>query len=119
MEIFRLILKSELILDLENFFYVPPFSKNWILVSRFCDVGYGFLLDENVFSILKTKVSTSGGTLINDLYKLNLDSIFELNYLPMHVDSIIKRSKMDENSSMFWHKKLGHIFIERIKKNNE
>jgi HD superfamily phosphohydrolase YqeK len=34
----------------------------------------------------------------------------------MHVDSIIKRSKMDENSSMFWHKRLGHIFIERIKK---
>jgi hypothetical protein len=103
-------------LDLENFFYVPSFSKNWILFSRFCDVGYGFLLDENVFSILKTKVSTSGGTLINDLYKLNLDSTFDLNYLSKHVDSIIERSKMDENSSMFWHKKLGHIFIERIKK---
>jgi hypothetical protein len=55
---FRLILKSKLILDLKNFFYVPPFSKNWILVSKFCGVGYGFLLDENVFSILKTKVST-------------------------------------------------------------
>jgi hypothetical protein len=24
----------------------------------------------------------------------------------MHVDSGIERSKMDENSSMFWHKKI-------------
>jgi hypothetical protein len=95
------------------------FLKIWFLISRFCDVGYGFLFDENVFSILKTKLSTSGGTLINDLYKINLDSTFKLNYLSMHVDSIIERSKMDENSSMFWHKKLGHIFIERIKKKNE
>ena len=87
MGIFRLILKFGLILDLKNFFYVPPFSRNWIFVSKLCNIGYGFLFDENIFNILKTKVSTSGGTLINDLYKINLDSTFELNYLSMHVDS--------------------------------
>ena len=48
MRTFRLILKSGLILDLEDFFYVPPFSRNWILVFKICNVGYGFLFDENI-----------------------------------------------------------------------
>jgi hypothetical protein len=48
MRTFRLILKSGLILDLEDFFYVPPFSRNWILVFKVCNVGYGFLFDENI-----------------------------------------------------------------------
>jgi hypothetical protein len=112
----RLILKFGLILDLKNSSMFHHFLKIWFLISRFCDVGYGFLFDENVFSILKTKLSTSGGTLINVLYKINLDSTFKLNYLSMHVDSIIKRSKMDENSFMFWYKRLDHIFIEIIKR---
>ena len=33
----------------------------------------------------------------------------------MHVDLIIKMSKINENSSMFWHRRLDHI-IERIKR---
>ena len=36
----------------------------------------------------------------------------------MHVQSNvgIKRSVMNENSSMLWHRRLGHISIERIKR---
>ena len=33
----------------------------------------------------------------------------------MHANVGIKRSLINENSSMLWHRRLGHISIERIK----
>ena len=34
----------------------------------------------------------------------------------MHVNVGIKRSLINENSFMLWHRRLGHISIERIKR---
>ena len=44
----RLVLKSGLILDLENIFYVLLFSRLLISVFRLCNVGHGFLFDGNI-----------------------------------------------------------------------
>ena len=96
--------------------YVPSFSKNLVLVSRFYNVGYRFLFVRNIFSILKNKVFIGGGTLIDGLYIIDLNLIFNPNYLSIHVDFSINWSKIEENSSMLWHKRLDHISIKRIKR---
>jgi hypothetical protein len=74
------------------------------------------LFDGHIFSNLKNKVFIGGGILIDGLHRIDLNPTFELSYLLMHVDSGIKMSKIDKNSSKLWHKRLGHLSIERIKR---
>jgi hypothetical protein len=116
MRTFRLILKFRFSMDLKNIFYVPSFSKIFISISKYYNISYGFSFNWNIFSILKNKIYIGDRTLINGLYKIDLDLTFKLNYLSMHVNSSIKRSKIDENPSMLWYKRLGHISIKRIKR---
>ena len=54
--------------------------------------------------------------LIDNLFKIDIDPSFECNYLNMHVNVGIKWSLINEKSSMLWHKRLRHIFIERLKR---
>lgn len=49
------------------------------------------------------------------MYKTDLDPTSESNYLALYVDIGIKWSIIDDNSFMLWHRRLEHIFIERIK----
>jgi len=51
--------------------------------------------------------------LSDDLY-LGLQNY--ATYSSMHVQIGIKRCNINENSSMLWHQRLGHISIERIKR---
>jgi hypothetical protein len=113
---FRLVLKFRLALNLKIFFYVPSFSKNFILFSKLYNVGYRFFYNGNIFSILKNKFSISGRALIDGLCKIDLGPSFELNYLSMHVYYGIKKSKIDENLFILRQKRLGCISIERIKR---
>ncbi|KAL0453767.1 UNVERIFIED_CONTAM: hypothetical protein Slati_1354800 [Sesamum latifolium] len=55
------------------------------------------------------------GTLSNGLYRINLQSDV-LCTLNVDVNADIKRCVMNDDSSVLWHRRLGHISIERIKK---
>jgi hypothetical protein len=84
-------ISKDIILPYSFFFliilnYVPSFSKNLVLVSRFYNVGYRFLFVRNIFSILKNKFFIGGGTLIDGLYIIDLNLIFNPNYSSIHVD---------------------------------
>ena len=48
---FRLILKSGYVLDLDNVFFIPHFSRNLISVSKLDIIGYGFWFINSTFSI--------------------------------------------------------------------
>ena len=113
---FRLVLETGFVLDSENTFYVPSFSRNLISIARLVGFDFSFLFENSTFSIFKNKVFVGGGYLVDCLYKIKLDSTYECNYSIMHVDVGIKRSLINENSSMLWHRRLGHISIERIKR---
>jgi len=52
--------------------------------------------------------------LSDGLYLLGLQNY--ATYTSMHVQTCIKRCNINENSSMLWHQRLGHISIERIKR---
>jgi hypothetical protein len=113
---FRIILKSGYVLDLENIFFIPEFSRNLIYVSKLDNVGSGFWFINSTFSIFKGEQFIGGGIKTDGLFKIDLDSNFENNYLSLHTDVGIKRSLMDQSSALLWHKRLRHISIERIKR---
>ncbi|KAG6639801.1 hypothetical protein CIPAW_10G127600 [Carya illinoinensis] len=105
--VFRVILKSGHVLDLNNVFYIPEFCRNLISVSKLVIKGYSFLF-ENVMTVFKNKIPVGSGTLVDNLFKLDIHPDFEENYLSLHSVGI-KRNLLNEKSSLLWHKRLGHI----------
>jgi hypothetical protein len=70
---YRLILKTGYVLDLENVFYIPSFSRNFISVSKLDVFGYGFWFINSTFSIFRDNNFVGGGIKIDGLFKLSLD----------------------------------------------
>lgn len=60
------------------------------------------------------------GILFDGLYKLNMDLWFVRSLLTMHENDVmnvgVKRGILNENSLALWHKRLGHISQERMKR---
>jgi hypothetical protein len=81
---FRLVLENGYILDLVNIFYVPSFSKNLIFISKLVLLGFEFnFIGSNVY-LFKNSNDIGSRILVNGLYKLNLDPIYEQSLLTMH-----------------------------------
>ena len=112
----RLVLRFGFVLDLERTFFVPSFSKNLILVSRLLPYGFSVKFLGISFHLIKENVVVSDGILDNGLFKLYLNPCFNHSLTTMHENVGIKRGVINEKSSILWHKRLGHISIERIKR---
>ncbi|XP_070026462.1 uncharacterized protein LOC142182230 [Nicotiana tabacum] len=114
---YRLILKDDFHLDLENTFYVPEYSRNLIYLSRLSISGYDLYFHYPSVKLLKDIKVIGFGNLNGNLYKLELYPTFECNVLNLHDKEIgTKRCIINENSSGLWHKRLGHISIDRVKR---
>ena len=111
---YSLVLSSGFILELEKTFYVPSFSRNLISISRLVSLGFSFSFSDSSFSLSNKYKVIGNGTLSNGLFHIQLQN--DITYNSMHVTAILKRCVMNEESSMLWHRRLGHISIERIKK---
>ncbi|KAL0413074.1 UNVERIFIED_CONTAM: hypothetical protein Sradi_1509100 [Sesamum radiatum] len=109
----RLVLNTGFVLVLKKTFYISNFSRNLISVSRLVPYGYSFNFGDDVTLFYNTHL-VRNGTLSNGLYHINLQSDL---LCTLYVDGIagIKRCVMNEDSSVLWHRRLGHISIERIK----
>ncbi|KAL0374275.1 UNVERIFIED_CONTAM: Retrovirus-related Pol polyprotein from transposon TNT 1-94, partial [Sesamum radiatum] len=114
--IFRLVFKNGYVLNLEATFYVPSFSRNLASIAKLVPLGYVFNFSKLNFSVMKNNVIVGGGYLDNGLYKFDLDSNFISTHLTLENGIGTKRCVIKENSSMLWHKRLGHISIERLKR---
>ena len=97
-------LSSGFILQLENTFYVPSFSRN-LNSCNFSNTGFTFLIKLKVIGY---------GTLCDGLYSVHFQDNNAYNSLSLTAG--IKRNVMNEESSLLWHRRLGHISIQRIKK---
>ena len=58
--------------------------------------------------------AVGNGTLSDDLFSIDLQNDTTNNAL--HVQTGTKRCIMHEDSSILWHRRLGHISIDRIKR---
>jgi hypothetical protein len=78
--------------------------------------GYFFTFRNKRFNLFKNTSFVGSGNLCDGLYKLNLNSHFAESLLTLHHNVGTKCSLINENSSILWHKRLGHISRERLKK---
>ena len=102
-----LTLSNGFVLVLERIFYVPNFLRNLIYVSRLVPLGFSFTFQDNVFYFIN-HIGTS--ILAYGLYRISLQN----NSLHVHIGT--KRCNINEDYSMLWHWRLGHISIDRIKR---
>ena len=109
-----LTLSSGFVLRLEKVFYVPSFSRNLVSVSRLVHFGYSFYFSKTSIILFYKSDYVGNGILSDDLYRINLQNKF--TYDSMHVHTGTKRCVINEDSSKLWHRRLGHISIERIKR---
>jgi hypothetical protein len=103
-----------LFLKLEKTLYVPSFSRNLISVSRLVPFEYSFTFSSSSFSLFYKSDCVGNGTSSDGLYCINLQN--NATYDSMHVHTGTKRCVINEDSSKLWHRRLGHISIERIKR---
>ena len=103
-----------LVLKLEKTCYIPSFSRNLISVSRLVPLGYSFNFSYTSFNLYYKSDIIGNVTLSDGLLSLNLQS--DATYNAMHVQTGIKRCVVNEDSSILWYRRLGHISIERIKR---
>lgn len=106
---YRLILATGYHLDLEKCLYVPECARNLVSVAKLDKLGFKFEIGSGVFSLCKNKYSYGSGTLLEDLYRFNLDVIFAESLFNIEQNIGQKRSASNERSAFLWHKRLGHI----------
>ncbi|WKA02171.1 hypothetical protein VitviT2T_020389 [Vitis vinifera] len=109
-----LTLNSGFVLELQKTFYVPSFSRNLISVSKLVPFGYSFHFSETSFSLIYKSECVGNGILSDGLYCIFLQN--DTAYNSLHVQTGIKRCVVKEDSSTLWHRRLGHISIDRIKR---
>ena len=108
-------LDSGFILILENTFIVPSFRRNLISVSCLDKSGYLCSFGNETFSLFQNSKVIGTGSLIDKLYKLNMQS--PNTNLIMNATIIGSKRKLNnEKSSMLWHKRMGHISKQRIER---
>ncbi|KAG9451218.1 hypothetical protein H6P81_011183 [Aristolochia fimbriata] len=107
-------LESGFVLTLEKIFYILSFIRNLISVSKLVPLGFSFTFENTEFSLLYQSEHVGSDILCDGLYSLNLkhDTAHEV----MIVHSGLKRCVINEASSTLWHRRLGHISIDRIKR---
>ena len=111
-----LILDSGHHLDLLETFYVPSISRNLVSLSKLDKVVYVFKFGSGCFGLYKNTCMIGGGTLCDGLYKVNLDNLYAGTLMTLHHNVDTKSSLANEQSAYLWHKRLGHISKERMKR---
>ena len=109
-----LTLSNDFVLVLERTFYVPSFSRYLISYSRLVPLGFSFTFQDNVFNLFYESNPSGTSILVDGLYRISLQN--EATNNSLHVRIGTKRCNINEDSSMLWHRRLGHISIDRIKR---
>ncbi|WVY90570.1 hypothetical protein V8G54_036084 [Vigna mungo] len=111
---YRLILDTGYCLNLEKCLYVPGCARNLISVAKLDCLGFNFKIENGIFHLYKLSYYYGSGTLMDGLYRLNLDVDFSESLF--NVEHVVDRNSSagNECSAFLWHKRLGHISKERM-----
>ena len=85
-----------------------------ISISRLDPLGFSFTFQDNVFNLFYKSNHIGTCILVDGLYRISLQNEATNNYLYVHTGT--KRCNINEDSSMLWHQRLGHISIDKIKR---
>ena len=115
LETVNLVSHTGYVLNLDKTFYIPSFSKNLLSVSRLAPQGFDFQFKDVSFLIIEDSVPIGSGKLTDGLYCLSLDPKCAHSLTTTH-NNINNISVLKNHSSSLWHRRLGHISIERLKR---
>ncbi|GJT35918.1 retrotransposon protein, putative, ty1-copia subclass, partial [Tanacetum coccineum] len=111
---FHLCLPSGLVLVLHNCHYAPFISRGIILVSRLYDDGFINRFKNNTISVSQNNVVYFSSIPRDDIFEIDLSNS-NTNDSSMYAVSN-KRAKLNLDSTLLWHCRLGHISKKRIEK---
>ncbi|GKD81655.1 retrotransposon protein, putative, ty1-copia subclass, partial [Tanacetum coccineum] len=111
---FHLCLPSGLVLILHNCHYAPSITRGIILVSRLYDDGFVNRFDGNVLLVSRNNLVYFSAIPRDGIYDIDLSSS-NTNDSSMYAVSN-KRAKLNLDSTLLWHYRLGHISKKRIEK---
>ncbi|KAL9461972.1 hypothetical protein AB3S75_000039 [Citrus x aurantiifolia] len=114
----RLHLATSYFLDLLGTAYIPSIRRNLISVSILDRCGYTFHFGDRKVYLFCNSELVGYGTLYDGLYMIDLFSRGVESSSNAHVVHVVSsnRARVDENSSMLWHKRLGHISKQRMER---
>ena len=115
-EIYCLKLDAGHRLDLLDTLYVPSLSRNLVSLSKLDLTGYSFNFGNGCFNLFKHNHLIGIGILCDGLYKLKLDRWYAETVLTLHHNVGIKYSLVNERYAFLWHKRLGHISRDMMKR---
>jgi GAG-pre-integrase domain len=104
-----LALPSGMILELNNYYYVPAISRNIISISCLDMFGFEFKFKNNGCCFYLNDMYYGKVSLHNGLYILDLN-------VPVYNIQTKRLKSNDLNPTLLWHCRLGHISEKRIKK---
>ncbi|GKA57441.1 retrotransposon protein, putative, ty1-copia subclass [Tanacetum coccineum] len=112
---FHLCLPSVLVLILHNCHYAPSITRGVILVSRLYKDGFvNRFENDNSISVSKNNLIYFNAIPRDDIYEIVMSSS-NTNESSMFAVSN-KRAKLNLDSALLWHCRLGHINKKRIEK---
>nr|GEW90281.1 hypothetical protein [Tanacetum cinerariifolium] len=113
-EYFHLCLPSGLVIILNNFHYAPSITRGIILVFRLYDDGYVNRFVDNAILVSRNNMVYFSVVLRDDIFEIDLSNS-NINDSSVYTVSN-KRAKLNLDSALLWHCRLGHISNKRIEK---
>ncbi|GJR47976.1 zinc finger, CCHC-type containing protein, partial [Tanacetum coccineum] len=111
---YHLCLPSGLVIVLNNFHYAPSITRGIILVSRLYDDGFVNRFVDNAISVSRNNMVYFSDVPRDGIFEIDLYNS-NTNDSSMYVVSN-KRAKLNLDSALSWHFRLGHISKKRIEK---
>nr|GEX17373.1 retrotransposon protein, putative, Ty1-copia subclass [Tanacetum cinerariifolium] len=112
---FHLCLPSRLVLILHNCHYAPSITRGIISVLRLYKDGFvNRFENDNTISVSWNNLVYFSAILWDDIYEIDLSSS-SINDSSMYAMSN-KRAKLNLDSTLLWHCRLGHISKKRVEK---
>ncbi|GJZ65412.1 zinc finger, CCHC-type containing protein [Tanacetum coccineum] len=112
--VFHLCLLSRLEIVLNNCHYAPSITKGVILVSRLYEDGFVNYFVNNTIQVSRNNMVYFSAIPRDGIFEVDLSNSYA-NDSSMYVVSN-KRAKLDLDSALLWHCRLGHINKKRIEK---
>ncbi|GJU50673.1 retrotransposon protein, putative, ty1-copia subclass [Tanacetum coccineum] len=113
-ETYHLCLPIGLVIVLNNCHYAPSITRGIISVSRLYDDGYVNRFVDNAISISRNNLVYFSVVPRDGIFEIDLSNSNTIDSSMCAVSN--KRAKLNLDSALLWHYRLGHISKKRIKK---
>lgn len=115
-EIIKLKLTTHFEVELQDIYYFSAFRRNLLSISLLDKQGFNFMFENGQVKVYYDDKAIGFKKLCGSLYQLDIFKTYPNSFFNVIGASTSKRAQNDDNSCILWHKYLGHIFSQRMKR---